>query len=57
MIKLRVFCLKLKIFGANYFGLGKTFSLSSTRGCIIEKKQPQEKSLRNFYDKLYIEEI
>ena len=50
MIKLRGFCLKLKIFEANYYGLGKTFSSSSTRGCIIEKKQPQGKSLDSFYE-------
>ena len=50
MIKLRGFSLKLKIFEVIYSGLGKTFSKSSIRGCIIEKKQPQEKSLANFYD-------
>ena len=50
MLKLWRFLLKHKIFRENYYCLGKTFSSNSIRGCIIEKNQPQEKSLKNFYD-------
>ena len=50
MIKLRGFCLKPKLLKGQYYCFGKTAHSFSTRGCIIGKKQPQEKSLKNFYD-------